>query len=543
MNSTEKAQNNLASKGIKPYWLVFFTVSFLVIIAGMFFYWALHSEGFASFAIDYLIAQAAPETLRIEVGKVNGTIASGIIINNVRIRQPSKQFDTKINYAHLTFFVSDLLRSGTISVEARITSVEASGLLLPDWPDSMPAFSAFSCLGALPANLKIKSLLIEKLILRPHPLMLIEFSETDLLEASESDQQPLKFVFECSYKERPIGQGRFDGVLVLDHRKVEGTLDLELAQQNFSCELSLRERRRQTEISGFIATATMDITVLSRWLSPLWQDDFPFGFDGNLNFSGSWLYNNEVGLVGNIAGEFNKLRMVALGLFIPIFELNANWRFFDGNIAFEDTGSFFIYFPATISGSVDSVLSGKPRWDVTFASTAIDFAEFVAQLPWSARFGLSLPELAGKAEFFLSLKSIRPEVKLFISTDSLKAGKGLESRQISGAINYVLPGSGLGEYTFDFNVASEHQLPPYFQKFSDFEHLGGQGPFIFSYSARGPDFGNFAYKGLVKRNDEAFIRSNGVWEEGFGHARAVYQDSDRTFAADDIKTLDLILAN
>lgn len=545
MNSTEKQQENTASKGFKPYWLVFFTVFFLVFTAGAFFYWALHSEYFARYAVDYLVAQAAPQGVRIEIDKVNGSIASGLLIEKARIRQASKQFDAKIHDAHLDFAVADLLRSATISVEAKINTVEVSGLILPEWADSMPPFSSFSCFGALPANLKIKSLGIDKFIARPHPQVLIEFSETDLAEATESEQQPLKLVFECSFKGRPLGQGRFDGLFAIDQKKIEGTLALELAQQNLSCELSLRERRRQTEISGFIATATMDITVLSRWLSPLWQDDFPFGFDGNLNFSGSWLYNNEVGLVGNIAGKFQQLRMVALGLFIPIFELNADWHFFDGNLRFEDAQSFFVYFPAVLSGGVDSLLSGKPRWDVTFTSKAIDFAEFVAELPWSARYGLSLPELTGVAEFFLSLKSTRPEVIVFIKTDSLKAGKGLEARQIDGKIAYAMPGSGPGECTLEFDVASDHQLPPFFKKFSEFEGLSGSGPFNFNYSARGPSLGKFAYEGLVKRNDEILIHSTGSWEEGFGSARALVlnQDTGKAFVADNIKTLDLILAN
>jgi hypothetical protein len=267
----------------------------------------------------------------------------------------------------------------------------------------------------------------------------------------------------------------------------------------------------------------LDLAVFSRWLIPLWQDAFPFGFDGMISFGGSWYYGEKLGFLGNIEGQFSKVRLVAQGLFITIFEMNGGWKLFDGNLELSDNGSFFAGFPAHMNGKIESVFSQKRKWNIDFSADTIDMNRFYDDLPWGVKYGMGLPTMNGTASFRLKLKGLRPEISATLKTQPfIKVEKKSFTNNVSGEINFKLGAKDQGHWAVNVSCNTDRGLPGLLNRFQrngqtladKFAHHTFAG---LSWQGKGSLLPALELNGNIRTADALTVPFNGSLHDGNGH--------------------------
>lgn len=518
---------------------------FLGIVAFIF-----QSEAFAQKAVDwYISSHANGSGIKIELEGFSGSLATGFKFSTLNVRRLNPPLHLQVSDAEAHTDFSRILTGGKLLLSASVARLDLVGMATsPIASSSVPDYHSFACFAGMPTNLEISSFSIDHAAISPYhdfPFQ-IEFGSFNLQSGPASGSLLLQAEFLASLRERQVGSGSFRGLLQQRQHKIEGSLDLDLFGQKIFSEISLAERRGCPEISGYISSTTLDIAKVSHWLIPVWQDSFPFGFDGSIDCSGSWLFNSEVGFLGNLSGKCHSLRMVAQGLFITVLELSGSWKLFDGTFSFGDEGSRFFGFPASLSGKIETVLHPSRKWEMDFSCLTIDFSRLVDDLPWGVKYGMALPPLTGGATLAVQLRGTRPEILARLNTDDLNAGRKLEKRSVVGAITYQLGASGPGDFGVAMTCRSEHAPPPIFTRFkSSVGRLDSQlgrwhGPYLWQYSLQGSDSASLAFKGALTAGNDKNIDTNGNWHDGMGTIHSVLDQN--TFVAGNIPVLDLILA-
>jgi len=528
---------------------VFMVVAALSVLSLVFAAFIYHSETFASKTVDWYINRHAGDPgIKVELEGFSGSLAAGFKFARLTVRRLKPPLQIQIYDADAQADFSEILTGGKIRLAASLSRVDLVGMsTCPIASSSVPDYHAFACFAGLPANVEIASFTVGHTAIKPFhdfPFQ-VEIASFTLHSADASGSSPLRADFTAQLRDKPVGRGVFSGSLQQRQRKLDGSLDLQIFGQTISTELALVERRGCPEISGYISSTTLDISKISHWLIPLWQDAFPFGFDGSIDCTGSWLFNSEVGFLGNLSGRCHNLRMVAQGLFITLFELTGSWKIFDGSFSFNDEGSRFFGFPAALTGKVESVLQSSRRWELDFNCLTIDFARLTENLPWGVKYSMALPPLSGGATFSLQLRGSRPEISARLNTDDLSAGKKPERRNVTGAITYYLGAEGPGNLGIDMQCRSEYSLPPIFSRFKNGGGRlnntlsGWQGPFLWQYNLQGSDSANLSFVGSLKAGDRS-LETNGRWHDGMGTIHTILDQN--VFVAGNIPVLDLILA-
>lgn len=376
--------------------------------------------------------------------------------------------------------------------------------------------------------------------------LLLELEKIDLQPGEGSDDHQLQAKILASLRNNQVGYGAFSGVVKQHQNRVDGSLDLQLFGQKLQSEISYSGRRGCNEFSGYISSTTLDISKISHWLIPLWQDAFPFGFDGKIDCSGSWMFNQQVGFLGNLSGKCHDLRMVAQGLFITLIELNGSWKLFDGNFSFVDEGSRFFGFPASLTGGIEAVLQPSRKWEFDFSCLGIDFASMAEELPWGVKYGMALPPLSGGATLSAQIRGNLPELTARLTTSDLNVGKGIEKRVVSGVVTYMPGAAGSGNFCIDMACRSEQALPPIFSRFKsgtsrfDRQVAGWSGASLWQYELQGSDTANLSFKGRLQSDTGNSVDISGYWHDGMGSMNLL--QNQKAFTTGSIPLLDLILA-
>jgi len=529
---------------------VFLVVAALIFLSLAVVAWLFHSETIARKTVGWYISRhASGPGIKVDLEGFSGSMATGFRFSRLSFRQLNPPLQLNITDASARADFSQLLLGGKLFLTASLARLDLVGMTAcPIASSSVPDYHDFACFAGMPANLEIASFSIARADIKPfHDFpFLISLNDFALQPGNGSGSSQLQAEFKASLREKQVGSGSFNGNLLQRQKRIEGSIDLLLFGQKAYSEISLTERRGCAEISGYISSTTLDISKLSHWLIPLWQDTFPFGFDGTVDCSGSWLFNCEVGFFGNLSGRCQNLRMVAQGLFITLLELNGNWKLFDGNFSFNDDGSRFFGFPASLTGKIEALLQPARKWEMDFSCLTIDFSQLAADLPWGVKYGMALPPLSGGATLSVQLRGTRPEVSARLSTDDLTAGKNTESRKVAGAISYQLGAEGPGDLGVDMTCRSEHLLPPIFARFKngagrlDSYISSWHGPYIWQYSLKGSDSANLSFKGTFTAGNDRNMNTSGHWRDGMGTIHTMLDQN--AFAAGHIPLLDLILA-
>jgi hypothetical protein len=524
----------------------------LLSISAAFFIAAVHSEKFAAALSQYAVDLAsAAGQLKITLNDFSGTIADGLTVKSIRVMRRHPALDVTINELRARLNFNRLVPAGVISLSGSSGHIEVTGLMPSGFKFSeVPPYRGPACFANLPANFEIQEFSISSIKFVPWPELpaVISIGSFSMAPGQPAGDNIIALAASATWRDLQIASGTLSGAIKPRQNRFQGTVDLCLAGQKLSSEICLQQKRRTSDLSGHISSASIDLSALSLWLGPLWQNEFPFGFDGRLDCSGSWLFNSELGFLGNLSGKCQSLRLVALGFYFSLAELNGNWKLFDGNLLFEDKGSYFAGFPAALEGSVESVMKPERYWHLNFACPVIDFAQLSEVLPWGLKYSLNLPELSGSAALSLSLNGKLPELIGKAATNGIKIGKSTQERLVSGRVVFVQNGLGSSSLELDFKTVAERALPPFFNRFNG--RTGSlvptvakaAGPFTFHWKMSGvPE--SLKFSGGLAAGMVDLISNEGAWNGGIGHVRAfsLSSQASQTWAADGVTFLDLFL--
>jgi len=511
------------------------------------------SDAFGRWLISFAVESACADgQAKITLDGVSGSITGGLIIDSARIIRRSPALDVSIKDIRFAFNFERLLKAGVVSVSGSSGHIEVLGTLPARVPfPDLPAYHGAECLAALPTNVEIAEFSIASARLVPLPELPGEVKVGRLVVAAGENkgEQSLQFSAVALWKNRQVASASFSGLLRQRQRRLDGKIDLCVAGQKVASEFKLVQKRKKPEISGYIASASIDVAKLSLWLGPLWQNHLPLGFDGHLDCTGSWLFNSEVGFLGNLSGKCQQLRVVALGFYFTLLELNGDWKLFDGNFVFDDSGSSVLGFAAELKGQIDSVVKPERNWRLHLACPIIDFARLADALPWGLKYSLELPDLSGSAALTINLSGRAPDLAARVSTDGLMVAGKDGNRKIHGHAGYRQTGLSSASLALDFVTESRQVLPPIFTRFSRGHASLTQmtpvsGLVNFNWKLSGPPLGDLKFRGNVTDNGKEISVLEGFWKSGAGHLRAFLAASaeDSPYVADGMTFLDLLFA-
>jgi hypothetical protein len=412
----------------------------------------------------------------------------------------------------------------------------------------LPNFPEVACLANLPGNLFFARMKFEEIEIKPFNEGLIRLNLADLIveKPDQHENQKISCLAKGFFRDRRFLEGNFNGTLQQKSQKLNGRIEACVAGKKLISEIAAANRKGDLELSGHIIQAALDLTVISRWLISMWQDAFPFGFDGEISVSGSWIFNRKTGFLGNLSGDFKKLHMVAQGLFLTIFELNGNWKLFDGNLEFADGGSFFAGFPAVFDGRIESVFNADRRWKLSFKADHIDMGQFYSDLPWGIKYGFGLPQMTGTATFNLHIRGAYPDVAAAIKADEIEIVNQDARHRLNGAINFTFNEKEKMKWQLDLKNSFVAGLPAMFQRFTLASADAGSLEKISSWSGcswkgSGENLGNMKIQGQLLASEHQPVQLSGQFSDSNGRFSASVPEKS-TFNSTKLSFLQFLLS-
>ncbi|MDD3001652.1 MAG: hypothetical protein PHF29_07845 [Candidatus Riflebacteria bacterium] len=403
---------------------------------------ATNSEYVSEYVLRRIAQGVANKGFEVNLSDIKGKFIDKITIKKVKIKKNSDKFAVLLDNIAFGLNFERLYTKGVVSFDIDAENAVISGLNISNERIlNIPTYNDLTCFAYFPAEIEISSLNIKKIRyvfnkLKDTELVLAPLKITPTNNVLEKN---LVAYFKASWKAGNLGVASFSGTLNQKAKKINGTIDVAMAGQKLKSEINVsRKKGKNFEVSGYLSESVFDTAPISRWLAGLWQDNFPFSFDGKLSCSGSWLYNSNVGFLGNLSGKCEKLHVVAMGLFIQVLELNNTWQYLNGTISINDTGSRLFDFPAILNGKIDSVFFDNERkWDLNFICKNADAASITATLPWGIKYGLNLPQLKGEFDLSVSVIGKDPNTTLRIASQKLVSGSDNEMAEISGTVSWL----------------------------------------------------------------------------------------------------------
>ena len=492
-------------------------VIFFFSILSIIIYSLLSSEKLTRWAILFATANfISNERLNVDFGAIDGCLLSEIKINSIDIKHVRPNFDAKIKDINFKPLYTKLLNKGAVQIVGSIGSVDWTGSFkLPSQAASIPAFVGTECFSGMPGNIRISSFDINNITIKPYTDadLLIVSKQIALKEGKDSDNLDVAADFKADWKSKPLAKALFEGIWGQKKNKLNGKIKLNIAKQVISSELSLGKGKKGLEVSGYIASDTqIDLLPLSQWLGSLWQIDYPYGVSGKLYCQGSWLYNSEIGFLGNLNGKYDKLDISVIGIFLSLLELNGNWKLFDGNLTFSDNGSRLIGFPASLNGNIESVTSPKRKWNLLFESNSIPLGQLTSSIPWMVKYSNGIPDLDGVATLSINLLGYKPMINAKLDLENLcQVSKVVPASKVSGKLLYVTPENGSGTINANFEASTDNGLPQFFKKFSGnfYELENSKKKNSYKYSVNGSLVDKVKLKGVVKNTEGKCFETNG----------------------------------
>lgn len=520
---------------ISRYLISFIVLLFLFLSAAVYF--ILTSEEVANYLVNALGSNLASEgKLSLDIGEIQGCLLEGIGLDRISIRHIKPNFELRIKNLSLRPNYADILNEGSIKIVGKIDSMNCTGTLkLPEKLSSIPAFLGAECFAALPANIKIKNFEIKEINYLPCSDSLLEIysSGFKLNEIENSDKLDVATDLRVVWKENLLGKAVFNGNFEQIKNKLNGKLDIRVANQVIETELNVASSRKGTDVSGYIASQTViDLQPLSKWLGCLWQSEYPYGFSGKLYCQGSWFYSSELGFLGNLSGKYESLKVSLIGLLSELMELKGDWSFFDGNLNLKDRGSSILGFSASLNGKIDGVVKTTRKYDLVIDCNSWLLDRVTNSLPWVLKYSNEIPDLMGVATLSASIIGNRPMINAKVELqDIIQVSDKDRNVKISGKAFYILPEVGSGTINANFNALAAKGLPPFFKRFSNSMYAVENRknvPTQYSFSVKGAFDGKIKLRGeLLASGTEIFetrgdLIDNKFYLRAFGKENRVY---------------------
>jgi hypothetical protein len=521
--SAEKPINNA-----RIYLRVLLVVFALSVITILSFLWAINSQSFAKKVVKFAISKLSSNKTGVTVEGVSGSFVEGLIIKRIVYKNSSAGLTLNLKKARVDFELDKFISLSSIQARIGVEKITLNGALMPKWINNIPAFPEVACFVALPGNIKLAELTVDQFDFQPfnNDTFRFSLSQIKLGKFDDEKKQNLIFNYVGTVCKRKFISGNFSGNLSQRKRKLEGRIDACLAGKKLIAEIIGANKSSGFEFSGHLVEGKLDLAVISRWLIPLWQESFPFGFDGIIDLGGSWVYNSRLGFVGNLGGGFQKIRMVAQGLFVTIFELNGSWKLFDENLELSDSGSSFFGFPAVFKGRVSSVFEPDRKFNLSFNADNINLKQLYQDLPWGVKYGMGLPEMSGNASFSLVLSGRKPTIKSSFIGNNLN----LKSKKSLYKLNFELVYNSEAEENLNFSFFQRAEFvkgqPDLFSRFTKqnrslYSAISSKSSVSSVVSGSGISVQNFALSGKLIAQQQKIVDLAGSFHDGNGQLRTI----------------------
>ena len=523
-------------------------VIFIIGLLTVSVYGLLSSEELTRYSIVTAVERFIPsDKLSVKIGNIEGCLLEGIKIDRLDLKHIKPNFEAKINDIYLKPTYESSISKGAVLINGSIGSIESSGTLKIDsCIASIPPFLGYECFAALPSNIKIKDFNINKIRVYPYINNELEIiSDSVHLKKDETtDLLKVETEFATKWKNKLLAKVKFNGNYEQGKNKLNGNVVIDVAKQSIISELSLFKGKKGLELSGYIASDTLiDFQPLSQWLGCFWQLDYPYSLSGKLYCQGSWLYNSDIGFLGNLKGKYDKLEISIMGLFISLLELNGNWQIFDGNLNISDTGSKLVNFPAALNGKIENLTKPNRKWNITFSSNSLPLDQITSSLPWVVKYTNGIPDLDGVATISATIIGNRPSINAITEINNLaQKSNSNPVAKVNGKAYFNLPEIGSGTINASFTASTTNGLPLLFKKFSkNFYSLenNNRDTTLCSYSIKGSFNDKIKLIGFLKTGNEKCFETTG---ELIDDKFYIYLTKDNAFYnANNINTLDLLL--
>ncbi len=496
--------------------LIIVVIALFSIFAGS-IYCILASEGITKYAVNTAIANFIPaEKISLKIDGLEGCLLEGIKINKLEIKHIKPNFEATINKFEFSPSYEDILTKGKIFITGDISSVEASGVMkLSEKLASVPAFIGPICFAGLPGNVRIKNLNIHNIKYSPcaDKSLLLESDSIKLSETSDDDRLDIKTELKLDWKNSPMAVAAFSGAFDQKKSKLNGNLKLNAAKQLIVTEISAYNGNKGLEVSGYLASqTTIDIMPLSQWLGYLWQEEYPYTFSGKIGCQGSWLFSNDSGFMANLNGSIDKFEGSWMGVISGLFELNSDWKLFDGALNLSDKGSKLLGLPASLNGKIDGVARVGRKFDITLDYNSVALDQLTTSLPWVLKYSNGIPDLNGIATLSVKLHGSRPMINSRIEMQDVSHPKTTPASKLSGKAFYLLPETGNGSVNANLSSETMGSLPAFFKKYCNNmfgSEIRKSQNVVYKYSINGPVDESLKIKGQMMADEDEVFQTNG----------------------------------
>ncbi len=353
-----------------------------------------------------------PPGFNLSLGEFSGSVWNGIRIATLSGTLPGERLQFAAEGLEVSPGLTSIFGGRLRIVSLSCKSFMIEGVPRPGWLEGIPDIPPYGCFVGAPPVVELGEAHLDVFRWFPAASGPIELQLTGLEignPPSGRAPHPLRFSCAALFRNRPLFTASFTGRLGIQKAEAGGSFTARLLDQPVTGEINVGRKKSGFSASGVTNPASFDLTSIFRWLSPLWIKEFPFGFDGFLDFGGSWVFDSDLGFSGNLGGEIRKTRLVAQGLFLTIFELNSKWKLFNGKLDFEDSGSTFAGFPAKLAGSL-RLQDSAPPTDLVFEVASLPMREFIQNLPWLLTRNLQLAAISGTGSLSVHLSGTPPDL-------------------------------------------------------------------------------------------------------------------------------------
>ncbi|NLI77940.1 MAG: hypothetical protein GX442_16060 [Candidatus Riflebacteria bacterium] len=364
---------------------------------------------------------ARDQGIVLKVEGLAGSLWDGVTLATCTGRLPGNRLSFQVSSLTLEVLVLPSLQKGLTVGRCACASATLWGPPLATWTETLPPIP-FECWMGGGGRPEIRALDLGRVDWLPDasgPLHVFLEGVRLAPPVGAGASQALHLAAGVEVHGRPAARGTFEGAWSNREAALSGLLAGALLGQPVSSEVRVACGKGACVLSGQLHPVDLDLSSFSRWLCPLWQGVAPVGAEGRLRGGGSWAWDPRVGGLANLSGEARGVRLVAVGLFWPILELNVAWRLFDGRLSVTDLGSSLLGAPALVAGGVALGGGGGPDWDLRIDVPRAEMAEVLGGLPWVVRTGFQLPAMSGVASLAVQLHGAAPQVTGGLWADEL----------------------------------------------------------------------------------------------------------------------------
>ncbi|HOT27060.1 MAG TPA: hypothetical protein PLU72_02650 [Candidatus Ozemobacteraceae bacterium] len=350
----------------------------------------------------------------MQLGRVTGTVLEALRIDGVQGMVRRSRTGFVAGPVEISFNLRQAPRRGLVIGTLDCPWLKLwGGVPVPPWFGALPELPPPTCQADLKLPVGIDRVRLGRIDWMPAASGPVEVTIASFAidPASRTNGlQPVSFSLSVRFKGAEFAAAAFDGHLASTRAALSGKIEGNIFGFPVDSGLKVSVKRDGVFAEGTLAEMRVDLTVLSKWLSPLWRDTVPLFVNGRVTAGGTWMVQPKIGFAGRFQGRFDRVVFVLTGFNLPLAELNAPWKFFDDKLHIENENSRFIGFPASFSGAVALAAGLKPDWGIEARVADLPLAELIATLPWAVRYGYGVPYLAGLASMTARFDGTAPGI-------------------------------------------------------------------------------------------------------------------------------------